>query len=61
LRERNWLNTMVDLPMRTFAEVDGDTFYYAIALRAPTTTGDAPIHSPWARTQISRPFEASRQ
>jgi signal transduction histidine kinase len=41
-REKTWLNLMLDIPRRTFSETEGDTYYYAVALRAATSLGDEP-------------------
>jgi signal transduction histidine kinase len=41
-RETKWLTTLIDLPARVFSDIDGDTIYYAIAMRAPASSSDEP-------------------
>jgi len=42
VREATWLRTMLNVPSTRFAEVNGDTFDYALALRAAGPEGEEP-------------------
>jgi signal transduction histidine kinase len=42
VREATWLRTILNVPASRFAEVDGDTFNYALALRAAGPTAEEP-------------------
>ena len=41
-RERTWLRLMVDAPTMRYSDVDGDTYAYALALRAAGANGEEP-------------------
>ncbi|MGE5186438.1 MAG: sensor histidine kinase [Acidobacteriota bacterium] len=56
LRETKWLNTLIDLPGKPFFEIEGDTFYYAIALRAVLSNGDET--AVLGMLELSRPADA---
>ncbi|HUJ62380.1 MAG TPA: ATP-binding protein [Kofleriaceae bacterium] len=42
LRELGWLRTLLEVPARSFADVDGDSYYYAVSLRAAGDNPDEP-------------------
>jgi signal transduction histidine kinase len=41
-REKTWLNLLIDLPQVPRIDVDGDVYYYGIAMRALTSNPDEP-------------------
>jgi signal transduction histidine kinase len=42
VREESWLRKMLDASSSRFAEVEGDTYYYALALRTAGPSGEDP-------------------
>jgi signal transduction histidine kinase len=42
MRQLRWLNVLIDVPARSFGDVDGDSFHFAVPLLARTPVGDEP-------------------
>ncbi|HSN26805.1 MAG TPA: HAMP domain-containing sensor histidine kinase [Kofleriaceae bacterium] len=55
-RERTWLRLMLDAPGMRYSEVDGDTYAYALALRAAGQNGESP--QTMAMLEITKPADA---
>jgi signal transduction histidine kinase len=53
--ERSWLRTMLDVPSTRYSEVHGDTYAYALALRAAGQNGEEP--QTLAMLELSRPSD----
>jgi len=54
--ELKLLNTLLEVPSRTFAELDGDDYIYAVSLRAPGPSAEEPVVL--GMLEIARPADA---
>jgi signal transduction histidine kinase len=55
-RQLRQLSVLIDVPLRTFDDIDGDNFYYAVSLQSRSPTGDEP--SVLAMLEIAHPVDA---
>src|SRR5437899_5052531 len=59
-RQLGWLRTLLEVPSRPWEQVEGDTYYYALALRGAPQEAHPNEPSVLAMLEIAKPADALR-